>query len=225
MAGPAATTWRWPAAILRGRRGTCPDAPSSWPARRPSTGWGAAPAPEDDPTVPVTAYGAVKCVLERAVTAAPLQGSRPRRLRAQLQPHRPRPGPGRARRAGAARRSRPRRPAAARSGRATSTSCATSSTSATWPTPTWRWRAARPRGRERLLRGRGRPLRDVAAARRRARRRRRPRRAATPRCARALDPPHVVGDPARLRELTGWTPRIGLEQSVADLMGASAVPS
>lgn len=33
------------------------------------------PLSEDDPTEPVSAYGAAKCVLERAVTAAPLRGA------------------------------------------------------------------------------------------------------------------------------------------------------
>jgi GDP-4-dehydro-6-deoxy-D-mannose reductase len=35
---------------------------------------------------------------------------------------------------------------------------------------------------------------------------------------RALDPPQVVGDPTRLRELTGWTPSIDVADSVRDLL-------
>lgn len=35
---------------------------------------------------------------------------------------------------------------------------------------------------------------------------------------RPADPPHVVGDAALLRSLTGWRPRIDLEQSVADVL-------
>jgi GDP-4-dehydro-6-deoxy-D-mannose reductase len=37
---------------------------------------------------------------------------------------------------------------------------------------------------------------------------------------RRLDPRQVVGDPARLRVLTGWAPRIALEDSVRDLLNA-----
>jgi GDP-4-dehydro-6-deoxy-D-mannose reductase len=37
---------------------------------------------------------------------------------------------------------------------------------------------------------------------------------------RRLDPRHVVGDPGRLRALTGWTPTIPLEDSVRDLLAA-----
>jgi GDP-4-dehydro-6-deoxy-D-mannose reductase len=39
-----------------------------------------------------------------------------------------------------------------------------------------------------------------------------------PALTRSADPPRVVGDPARLRALTGWAPSIPLEQSVADLL-------
>jgi GDP-4-dehydro-6-deoxy-D-mannose reductase len=35
---------------------------------------------------------------------------------------------------------------------------------------------------------------------------------------RAVDPPHVVGDPSRLQELTGWTPSIDLERSLRDVL-------
>ena len=50
------------------------------------------------------------------------------------------------------------------------------------------------------------------------------------RLARSVDPPYVVGDPSRLHELTGWRPRISLDESVADLVDAcrreaGAVPS
>lgn len=37
---------------------------------------------------------------------------------------------------------------------------------------------------------------------------------------RSVDPPSVVGDPTRLHRLTGWTPRISLERSAADLLAA-----
>jgi GDP-4-dehydro-6-deoxy-D-mannose reductase len=39
-----------------------------------------------------------------------------------------------------------------------------------------------------------------------------------PTLERGIDPPRVVGDPARLRELTGWRPRVTLEQSVAEML-------
>ncbi len=35
---------------------------------------------------------------------------------------------------------------------------------------------------------------------------------------REIDPPHVVGDPGRLRELTGWQPRFELERSLRDVL-------
>jgi GDP-4-dehydro-6-deoxy-D-mannose reductase len=35
---------------------------------------------------------------------------------------------------------------------------------------------------------------------------------------RPIDPPHVVGDPGRLRDLTGWAPRISLERSLRDVL-------
>jgi GDP-4-dehydro-6-deoxy-D-mannose reductase len=37
-----------------------------------------------------------------------------------------------------------------------------------------------------------------------------------PSLERALDPPHVVGDPGRLTRMTGWSPRITLEESLED---------
>ncbi len=51
-----------------------------------------------------------------------------------------------------------------------------------------------------------------------------------PALVRDVDPPHVVGDPARLRALTRWQPRIALADSVAELLAearekASAAPS
>ena len=39
-----------------------------------------------------------------------------------------------------------------------------------------------------------------------------------PRLVRANDPPIIVGDATRLRELTGWVPRIPLRQTLADLI-------
>lgn len=42
-----------------------------------------------------------------------------------------------------------------------------------------------------------------------------------PALRRAVDPAHVVGDPSRLRSLTGWSPRIDLARSVGDLLDES----
>jgi nucleoside-diphosphate-sugar epimerase len=39
-----------------------------------------------------------------------------------------------------------------------------------------------------------------------------------PALEREVDPPYVVGDPGRLRELTGWQPRLDLEQSLRDVL-------
>jgi len=39
-----------------------------------------------------------------------------------------------------------------------------------------------------------------------------------PALERGNDPQRVVGDPARLRELTGWRPRVTLERSVAEML-------
>jgi GDP-4-dehydro-6-deoxy-D-mannose reductase len=39
-----------------------------------------------------------------------------------------------------------------------------------------------------------------------------------PALRRGVDPPYVVGDPARLRALTAWRPRISLARSVGDLL-------
>jgi len=39
-----------------------------------------------------------------------------------------------------------------------------------------------------------------------------------PALERALDPPHVVGDPARLHALTGWAPRRSLAESLGDVL-------
>lgn len=39
-----------------------------------------------------------------------------------------------------------------------------------------------------------------------------------PELIRAADPPFVVGDPARLTELTGWSPAISLAQSIRDVL-------
>ena len=41
-----------------------------------------------------------------------------------------------------------------------------------------------------------------------------------PALVRGIDPPYVVGDPRRLHALTGWSPQIALERSVADLLAA-----
>jgi len=39
-----------------------------------------------------------------------------------------------------------------------------------------------------------------------------------PGLVRSVDPPSVVGDPGRLRELTGWEPRIDLDRSLRDVL-------
>ena len=39
-----------------------------------------------------------------------------------------------------------------------------------------------------------------------------------PALEREVDPPYVVGDPGRLRELTGWQPQFTLEQSLRDVL-------
>jgi GDP-4-dehydro-6-deoxy-D-mannose reductase len=39
-----------------------------------------------------------------------------------------------------------------------------------------------------------------------------------PALERRVDPPHVVGDPSRIRELTSWTPRISLKRSLKDVL-------
>lgn len=39
-----------------------------------------------------------------------------------------------------------------------------------------------------------------------------------PALSRNVDPPYIVGDPTRLRDLTGWSPRVALDQSVSDLL-------
>jgi GDP-4-dehydro-6-deoxy-D-mannose reductase len=42
-----------------------------------------------------------------------------------------------------------------------------------------------------------------------------------PSLERAVDPPYVVGDPGRLRELTAWAPGIPLQQTVAEMVDAA----
>lgn len=44
-----------------------------------------------------------------------------------------------------------------------------------------------------------------------------------PALVRADDPPEIVGDATRLRVLTGWAPKIGLERTLADLLGSIEV--
>lgn len=41
-----------------------------------------------------------------------------------------------------------------------------------------------------------------------------------PELERAVDPPYIVGNPLRLRRLTGWEPRIPLEQTIRDAVAA-----
>jgi GDP-4-dehydro-6-deoxy-D-mannose reductase len=41
-----------------------------------------------------------------------------------------------------------------------------------------------------------------------------------PALERAVDPPYIVGNPQRLRRLTGWEPRIALEQTIRDAVAA-----
>ncbi len=45
---------------------------------------------------------------------------------------------------------------------------------------------------------------------------------APPPALRRPDPPHLVGDPAKLRSHTGWMPTIALERTLADLINAQA---
>jgi GDP-4-dehydro-6-deoxy-D-mannose reductase len=182
------------------------------------------PLVEDDPTVPVTAYGAVKCVLERAVTAAPLQGAA-RVVFVRSFNH---IGPGQGTDAPAAQWARQASEAAAAGGgtiRTGNLDVVRDFLDVRDVADAYLALARSPaQGVVNVCSGVGVPLRDVLALIARG--------AAVdvrveqdPALARNLDPPYVVGDPARLRELTGWTPRIGLEQSVAELMGASAVAS
>ena len=44
-----------------------------------------------------------------------------------------------------------------------------------------------------------------------------------PALERAVDPPYIVGNPLRLSQLTGWAPRIPLEQTVRDTVAALRV--
>jgi GDP-4-dehydro-6-deoxy-D-mannose reductase len=182
------------------------------------------PLTEDVPTVPLTHYGAVKCVLERAVTAAPLQGSA-RVVFVRSFNH---IGPGQGTDA----------PAAQWARQASEAEVAGGGTIRTGNLDVVRdfldvrdvadaylaLARSQAQGVVNVCSGIGVSLRDVLALIARA--------ASVdvhieqdPALARSVDPPHVVGDPTRLRELTGWTPQIGLEQSVTDLMGTSAVMS
>jgi nucleoside-diphosphate-sugar epimerase len=43
-----------------------------------------------------------------------------------------------------------------------------------------------------------------------------------PALARRADILHLVGDPTRLRQATGWSPRIHLDQTLQDLLDAQA---
>jgi GDP-4-dehydro-6-deoxy-D-mannose reductase len=42
-----------------------------------------------------------------------------------------------------------------------------------------------------------------------------------PELLRADDPPRVVGDARALHEATGWEPRITMQQTLADVLGAT----
>jgi GDP-4-dehydro-6-deoxy-D-mannose reductase len=182
------------------------------------------PLVEDDPTVPLTAYAAVKCVLERAVTAAPLQGSA-RVIFVRSFNH---IGPGQGTDAPAAQWARQASEAEAAGGgtiRTGNLDVVRDFLDVRDVADAYLALARSPaQGVVNVCSGVGVALRDVldlitgAAS------------VAVgveqdPALTRSVDPPHIVGDPARLRELTGWTPDIPLEQSVADLLGASAVVS
>ncbi|HSB53935.1 MAG TPA: hypothetical protein VLD58_06245, partial [Gemmatimonadales bacterium] len=41
-----------------------------------------------------------------------------------------------------------------------------------------------------------------------------------PQLARSADLPHLVGDAARLRAVTGWAPRISFDQTLQDVVNA-----
>jgi GDP-4-dehydro-6-deoxy-D-mannose reductase len=182
------------------------------------------PLTEDDPTVPVTAYGAVKCVLERAVTAAPLQHSA-RVVFVRSFNH---IGPGQGADAPAAQWARQAIEAEAAGGgtiRTGNLDVVRDFLDVRDVADAYLALVRSPaQGIVNVCSGIGVRLRDVAAL---------VAGAATvdvrveqdPALARSVDPPHVVGDPSRLRELTGWTPQISLEQSVTDLIGTAAVLS
>jgi GDP-4-dehydro-6-deoxy-D-mannose reductase len=182
------------------------------------------PLAEDDPTVPVTAYGAVKCVLERAVTAVPLQHSA-RVVFARAFNH---IGPGQGDDAPAAQWARQAIEAEAAGGgtiRTGNLDVVRDFLDVRDVADAYLALVRSPaHGIVNVCSGVGVRLRDVAAL---------VAASATvdvhveqdPALARSVDPPHIVGDPSRLHALTGWTPQIDLEQSVTDLIGTSAVMS
>jgi GDP-4-dehydro-6-deoxy-D-mannose reductase len=207
-------------AVLSAVAKHAPDAPVLVAGSAAQYGMGAPrPLSEDDPTVAVSPYGASKCVLERAVTARPLTGGA-RVIFARSFNH---IGPGQGADAPAGQWAR--QVIAAESGG--STAIATGDLDAIRDFLDVRDVAdaylalvrSEAEGVVNVCSGQAVPVRRVVellADRSRV--------ALSferdPSLVRDVDPPQVVGDPARLRELTGWAPSVALEQSVADLLDA-----
>jgi GDP-4-dehydro-6-deoxy-D-mannose reductase len=175
------------------------------------------PLAEDEPTVPVSAYGAVKCVLERAVTAAPLRGT----LRVIFTRSFNHIGPGQGADAPAGQWVRAMLDAEAAGGGAIRTGdldVVRDVLDVRDVADAYLALVRSPAdGVVNVCSGVGTRVGEIAglvAAQ-----------ASVPvelerddALVRSLDPPHIVGDPARLHELTGWEPRVALSRSVADLV-------
>jgi GDP-4-dehydro-6-deoxy-D-mannose reductase len=206
------------AAVLRAVSKHAPGAPMLVAGSAAQYGMGARRRlTEQDPTSPVTAYGANKCVLERTVTAEPLRGG----VRVIFTRSFNHVGPGQGSDAPVAQWVRQTVEAEVDGGRAIRTgdlgvvrdfldvrdiadaylslvhSPAEGVVNVCSGVP-----IALATVVETVIRRSARPLAvepDTALARR-------------------VDPPYVVGDPGRLHELTGWRPRISLDESVEDLV-------
>ncbi|MDX6278518.1 MAG: GDP-4-dehydro-6-deoxy-D-mannose reductase [Nocardioidaceae bacterium] len=206
-------------AIVRAVARHAPDAPVLVTGSAAQYGMGASrPLVEDDATVPVSPYGANKCVIERAVTARPLSGA----VRIIFTRSFNHIGPGQG----------PDAPAVQWAGQVVAAEAAGGGTMRT--------------GNLGVLRD-FLDVRDVAAAYLALVRHRTAvgvvnvcsgvavtvgrvaellvAHSRVPvsveqdaRLLRATDPPSVVGNPLRLRELTGWVPAVPLERSVAELL-------
>jgi GDP-4-dehydro-6-deoxy-D-mannose reductase len=179
----------------------------------------ARPLTEEDPTAPLSAYGAAKCVLERAVTAAPLNPG----VRAVFTRSFNHIGPGQGPDAPAAQWARQAVAAERAGGGAITTgrldvvrdlldvrdvadaylalvrSGATGVVNVCSGVPVAMQTVAE------LVASRSAVPVEIER---------------DPALVRSVDPPYVVGDPARLRELTGWAPAVPLERSVDDLLAA-----
>ena len=172
---------------------------------------------EADPTEPLSAYGAAKCVLERAVTAPALAGG-VRVVWARAFNH---VGPGQGDDA----------PAASWAGQIAAAELAGGGELRTGRLDVVRdfldvrdvaaaylaLLRSPAEGVVNVCSGVATPLRDVADALV-AQARCPIERNEDPGLMRSVDPPHVVGDPARLKELTGWSPQFDLEHSLRDLL-------